>query len=331
VAWIEVYTADVAASPSREVSLVTVDKMDAVVTKFRGDSPLVKQADEEQFEVAGVSVFTNVHNLPGYGMRTNARWGLANGIRYTARVPSDRQTSRAVVEQLVLRSLTPNAAKNTSATRVNEIARWIEDESYVGYLFGAPVVQTDSSGVTRVVLPPGAESFTTTRSDIPEEVLQRVRTVLMPWTRQYVRSGAFIVAGNVTKDKLRPVRRSELHRLIKQVDRARATEIATPHWRRIAKDLEYSDTFGAICVRSETDVSCAHYLLNRLVGKTWVYASILPNGGDVLTNGRVLRAASSSTSRYTVYVLPPQTERIQSTFRQPDLTTLTRTVERPAF
>ena len=149
-----------------------------------------------------------------------------------------------------------------------------------------------------------------------------------------VRSGAFVVVGDGAKDRFRPVRQSELHRLIKQVARARAAEIATPHWKRLTKDLEYSDTYGALCVRSRTDVSCGQFLLNRLVGKTWIYAILLPNGGDVLNNGRVLRSVSSSPSPYSVYVLPPQTQSIQSTFRQPDLTrltTLTRTVARPEF
>ena len=54
VAWIETWTAD--GTASREVSLMTVDEMDAVVTKSRGDSPLVKHGNEEQFEVANTRI-----------------------------------------------------------------------------------------------------------------------------------------------------------------------------------------------------------------------------------------------------------------------------------
>ena len=116
---------------------------------------------------------------------------------------------------------------------------------------------------------------------------------------------------------------------MKRVDRERAAEIAKPYWKRLTKGLEYSDTFGALCVRSRTDVACGQYQLNRLVGKTWVYATIGRGPDDVLVDGRPIRGFSSQYSGVALFVIPDRAKQVAARYEQQDGATFTATSERP--
>ena len=314
----------------REVSLVNVDGVDAVVTKVRGDSIALKKADEDELVVGGVSVVLANNSLPGYKDRTAARWGLSDGTVHAAILRADLKSSRPAVERLVLRSLA-QAGKSSTQTAIDEVGRWTERGSYVLFQRGGPMVQTDSAGITRVRRTSRSETFTTSRSDIAPELLPRVDAVRQPWTGKRFRSGDFLVEGIAPPDGLRPIRRSELRRLIKQVDRARAAEIAKPYWKRLTNNLEFADTFGALCVRSQAEVACGQYQLNRLVGKTWVYSTIGEGAASVRVDGGIIRGVRSSSTGATIYVLPIDAKSVQASFLQADGTAVTVTTERPDF
>ena len=326
LAWIVIQRSD---EEPRAASLVTVDGVDAVVITYRGISGQSKGSNETEFVVSGVSVFVSSWTTPGFSDRTSARWRLPDGTLFSAIVRSDPKASQSSVERLVLRALGSKSGEDTTKVPITEVARWTEGAPHVSYQLGGPLVQTDSSGVTRVTRTSRSEWFTTLSTDMPDEIVQRVDAVRQPGTGNHVRSGGYLVEGNVPKDRLRPIRRSELRRLIKQVDYARAAEIAKPFWKRLTKDLEYSDTFGALCVRSSTDVACGQYRINRLVGTTWVYSASGAPTDAVRVDGREIRGVSLTNHGGAVYALPRGAKSVETSSSQQDGTEITVTSKRP--
>lgn len=276
-----------APSVARQVSLVNVDGIEVVIRESRARSDEGWRADSERV-VHGIRVFLSHQGVRGASDTLVARWSVGDGDSFVVLFPKVRRELDSIVDRLVKRSTTQSFAGAGTGGGVTRVASWLETSE-------GTIIQIAGSPLREVV---------SMRSAIPSRFLNRIDLVARPWSKPRFRYGDFVVTAERNDRNVRPLRRSELRTLIKQVDKRQSATVGNPSWKPVGDTLEAASVSETYCVRSARDVACGPYQLNRIVDDTWVRVAF--QGTEVIrVDGKLVRSYDvEQVPKLTVFVFP---------------------------
>ncbi len=311
--------------------LVTVEGVDALVSTGIGTTQR-KMNGEDQRQIDGASVFTKETEFPKGQLRTSIRWNNSDGTSVYVEIKRERSGLDPIIDRLVRFVIRTNAGGDPLDLGVTTVGSWKEAGVSTSLkLGGEKTVVVGADGTTRIKTSP-QRYIVSSWSDMPAELLTRVFEISgIPPSGNRFRFGSFIVTASPSVDSVRALHRSEMRRLVRQVDKRQAAKIAPIAWTKMGHGLETGSYSESLCVRSKTDVACGPYAVNRLVGSTWVSTGD-PVHSTATVSGRTISGfIPAGSTGLTIYVLPPDAVTMEVTYRNSDGTSLIVTVRRPEF
>ncbi len=282
----------------RSTTLLTVDGIDALLMSYAGKPEPASENDGERIAF-GIRVRTTVMNDPAINSRTLARWRLPNAKNYSAILAVGNVKLERSIDRLVAFSM--GSARTERNRKVRVVASWNDPVGTTGSFMSiaGDAPRTVSSQV----------------SSIPAQLLARVDTITGRPSAGRFRYGDFVVGVEpvgLTARNLRPIRRSELSTLMKQIDRRIAAKIPAAEWVRLNNGFDVGFHSEWRCVRSPSDVSCGPFLFSRLVDDTWVRVSFrgvetIRVDGSVIV-GENFDDPSAKGPNVSVFILPKDAE-----------------------
>jgi hypothetical protein len=258
------------------------------------------------------------------GKQSSAWWQNDNKRFFALTMTKGVGNFQKVVEAAVISTATTAQSGRPTefeSDQVQQIERW---NLLVPSLFVQP---TASVGTGEIVV----SIETPTSAAIAQRMFADSREQLEPF-----RSGRFLVIASPKYRDVRPLRRNEFLRTVAAVDRDRSKEIEPRRWTRIAPGVDFaasklSDPSSITCVRTPRNVACSRFLLNRHLGKRWVYSTI--GVKDVRVNGVAQKPLPSGPSGETqqVFLLPASVQSIVVTSSPNGRDLVSRTVTKPAY
>lgn len=316
----------------RAVELLNVDGMDVLTSSV--DTALTEvpwdQAGPETttLMVEGHRVLVSTMGAAGTNdtFVTAGQWLTADNRLHSLFLRGQKPAEPAL-RRVVERTFAP--AEDDPGIR--RIAGWTESATGSSVVIGRSDVVVARGGVIQAGTPTQGY-ITSYKSSIPSSLVERVQGIRQPDRIISFRFGALLVSveGPVSRS-VRAIRRTELRRITKRVDRNHAKAIDPALWGPVDRGFDVGTNERTTCVRSKSDVACGQSQLNRLVGKQWVFSSYGAAVG-VRADGVALRGYPfSSVSEQTVFLVPPGVEDIQASFTTDNSRRFTVTFKRPAI